>query len=225
MTDFYKISPARPPREGDWPPFWRLVEALAGLGPLRLAVLEKNRFARAMDVLGKPFGLGLTGFDAYSWSGTVYLSERLFGNRTGYFILRHEAVHIVDQRRVGLFPFILSYILLLPAGLTLRALWEWRGYRETLRAHFERGAESGRRRAAGIKNQFTGKRYVFMWPFGGMVERWIERELERLERTGGKCYPGMERLAKTFAEAPQAERGETAPGQSSIVDRDLSTHV
>jgi hypothetical protein len=218
MADLSKISPARPPREGDWPPFWRLVEALAGLGPLRLAVLEKNRFARAVDVLGRPFGLGLTGFDAFTWAGTVFLAERLFGTRTGYLILRHEAVHLVDQRRVGLVPFILSYLLLLPAGLTLRALWEWRAYRETLRAYFERGAEPARRRAAGIRRQFTGKTYLFMWPFGGLVRRWIERELARLERTGGKCYPGMERLDRAFAAAPQAERGETPPGQRTIFD-------
>jgi len=218
MADLRKISPDRPPREGDWPTFWRLVEALAGLGPLRLAVLEKNRFARAMDILGKPFGLGLTGFDAYSWAGTVYLAERLFGTRTGYLILRHEAVHIVDQRRVGLVPFILSYILFLPAGPTLRAMWEWRGYRETLRASFERGAELARRRATGIEKQFTGKRYVFMWPFGGMARRWIRRELERLERSGGKCHPGMERLDRVFEKAPQAERGETITAPRSIID-------
>jgi len=218
MSDFSKISPDRPPREGDWPTFWRLVEALAGLGPLRLAVLEKNRFARAMDILGKPFSLGLTVFDAFTWSGTVYLAEHLFGTRTGYLILRHEAVHLADQRRVGLVPFILSYLLFLPAGLTLRALWEWRAYRETLRAYFERGAELARRRAAGILRQFTGKRYVFMWPFGGMVGRWIRGELERLERTGGRAHPGMERLAKTFAEAPQCERGETIPTPRSIID-------
>jgi hypothetical protein len=218
MTELSKISPDRPPREGDWPTFWRLAEALAGLGPLRLCVLEKNRFARAMDVLGKPFGLGLTGFDAFTWAGTVYLAERLFGTRTGYLILRHEAVHLADQRRVGLFPFILSYILLLPAGPTLRALWEWRAYRETLRAYFERGAELARRRAEGILGQFTGKRYVFMWPLGGMVRRWIRREIERLERTGGRVYPGMERLDRAFKLAPQAETGETPPDQRTIFD-------
>jgi len=119
---------------------------------------------------------------------------------------------------VGLFPFILSYILLLPAGLTLRALWEWRAYRETLRAYFERGAVTARRRAAVIVKQFTGKTYLFMWPFGGMVKWWIRRELARLERTGGRAYPGMERLDAAFKMAPQAERGETPPGPLSIVD-------
>jgi len=217
MAELSKISPDRPPREGDRPPFWRLAEALAGLGPLRLCVLEKNRFARAMDVIGRPFGLGLTGFDAFTWAGTVYLAERLFGTRTGYLILRHEAVHLVDQRRVGLFPFILSYILLLPAGVTLRALWEWRAYRETLRAYFERGAVPARRRAEGIKKQFTGKTYLYMWPFGGMVQRWIQRELVRLERAGGRCRPGMERLDRAFKTAPQAERDETPPDQQTIM--------
>jgi len=69
MTVSGDISPDRPPREGDWPPFWRLVKAMAGVGPLRLRVLERNRFARVMDIIGKPFGLGLTGFDAFTWPG------------------------------------------------------------------------------------------------------------------------------------------------------------
>ncbi len=217
-TDLSRISPQRPPRESDWPPFWKLVEAVAELGPLRLRVLEKSRFARTLDILGRPFGLGLTGFDAFTWAGTVYLAERMFGNRSGYLLLRHEAAHLADQRRVGLIPFILSYLLFLPMGITWRALWEWRGYRETLRAYWERGPRLAGKRAANILREFAGKRYLYMWPFEGMVERWIERELKRLDRTGGRCYPGMERLDRAFKKAPQSERGERFPGPRSIID-------
>jgi hypothetical protein len=217
-TDPRRISTRRPPRKADWPPFWRLVEAVAELGPLRLRVLEKSRFARAMDAVGRPLGLGLTGFDAFSWAGTVFLAERMFGTRAGYLLLRHEAVHLADQRRVGLVPFILSYLLFLPTGVTCRALWEWRGYRETLRAYFERGPKLAERRANKILREFAGKRYLYMWPFRGMVKRWIERELERLEKTGGQCYPGMERLALAYKKAPQSERGESMLTIQSIID-------
>ncbi|MCK4594776.1 hypothetical protein KAU45_09765 [bacterium] len=191
---------------------------MAKLGPLRLAVLEKSRFARAIDTLGRPFSLGLTGFDAFTWAGTVYLAERMFGNRSGYLLLRHEAVHLTDQRRVGLVPFILSYLILLPFGVTSRALWEWRGYRETLRAYWERGSKLAGKRAGNVLREFAGKRYLFMWPFKGMVERWIGRELKRLDRTGGRAYPGMERLGEAFAKAPQSEKGKAALGPPTILD-------
>lgn len=208
------------PRPGDYAPFWDLVAALGESGPFRLACLEESRWVRVIDALGRPLGVGLGSFDAFTWAGTVYLTRRLIGSRAGYLVLRHEAVHLLDQRRLGLAPFIIAYLLLpLPLGLSSRALLEWRGYRETLRAYAERDFRLARRRAEGIVKMFTSGRYLYMWPFGGMVRRWIEGELLRLGRSGGRPPRGLEELGRLTARAPQSETGTELRGPGSILEQ------
>jgi hypothetical protein len=113
-----------------------------------------------------------------SW---VYLPEDLMGTDAAYRVLRHERVHLRDCFRSGVLPFVLSYLFLLPAGLTCRALWEMRGYTETLRVELE---DTGRISAATldhVERQFTGSSYLFMCPFPGLVRRWLRRVVARLE--------------------------------------------
>ena len=72
--------------------------------------------------------------------GRVYFPSKAFCEEMGpasmYSILRHEAVHLDDMRR---FPgvFQLSYLCVLPVGITARAFWEWRAYAETMRVEAE----------------------------------------------------------------------------------------
>jgi hypothetical protein len=206
-------------RRRPYAPFRALTRALGGTAPFRLAVLEESRWVRYLDALGRPLGVRLTGFDAFTWNGTVYLARRLLDTRAGYLVLRHEAVHLLDQRRLGLAPFLIGYLLLpLPLGLTLRALFEWRGYRETLRAYRERDPKLARRRAASIARQFTSGRYLHMWFFGRGVRRWIDRELDRLEQTDGRAPRGLQALDELSRQAPQGEGGLEVPGPDSIID-------
>ena len=105
-----------------------------------------------------------------------------------YEILRHELVHVLQFERYGWLGMIVIYgILPLPMGLSYgRARLEWEAYAETLRAVAEvEGIEAARAPELRdrIVRRFTGPDYGWMWPFPGMVRRWIREELERIEAT------------------------------------------
>lgn len=96
-----------------------------------------------------------------------------------YSTLRHEAVHLRDARRFPVF-FQLSYLLLLPTGLTLRAWWEWRAYTETLRVELELHGRIYEQTLIEIAACFTGPDYLFMWPFPRVVKARLRRLAARL---------------------------------------------
>ena len=117
-----------------------------------------------------------------SW---VYMPAALIGTRQGYRSLRHERVHIRDCWKSGVLPFALSYLFLLPAGLTLRSVWEMRGYAETLRVELEETGRIAPATLRHIERQFTGPAYFFMCPFPGLVRRWLRRVQRRVEAEAG----------------------------------------
>lgn len=103
-----------------------------------------------------------------------------------YCTLRHEAVHLEQFRRLGFPLMALVYVLLpIPVGFAAgRALLEWHGYRETLRATWEVfGPERARDPALhdAIVRRFTGPDYGWMWLSGRTVRAAIGRTLTRLE--------------------------------------------
>lgn len=110
--------------------------------------------------------------------GKVYFPSREWRRQQGpaaiYKTLRHEAVHLRDARR---FPVIfhLSYLLLLPAGLTVRSVWELRAYRETIRVEAELRGTVSDYLIDHIERAFTGPDYLFMCPFKGPLRRTLER--------------------------------------------------
>ena len=108
--------------------------------------------------------------------GRVYFPSRAWREQAGparlYKTLRHEAVHLRDMRRFPGF-FQLSYLLLLPAGLTFRALWEWRAYRETLRAELEVEGTISDALLAHVEERFCGPDYLYMLPLRRTVRRWL----------------------------------------------------
>jgi hypothetical protein len=122
---------------------------------------------------------------AVAIGSTVYLRRQLRDTPDGEDILRHEAQHVRDWRRFG--PLLwLSYLLCLPAGPSLRAFWEWRAYRVTLRAAFERHGRVDEAVRADVAAQFAhGAPYLWMWPFPRQVRRWVDRECRRLEEGAG----------------------------------------
>lgn len=111
----------------------------------------------------------------------VYMPRSLIGTRQGYAVLRHEKVHIEDCFRWGVVPFVVSYLLLLPAVLTLRAYWEMRAYRETLRAELELDGAVSEASLERIGRQFSSSAYFWMFPFPGTVRRWLLRTKTSLE--------------------------------------------
>ena len=115
--------------------------------------------------------------------GRVYFPSRSWRQQAGpeqiYATLRHEAVHLRDARR---FPIVfqLSYLFLFPAVLTLRAVWEWRAYLETMRVHIELHGDIPDTLLAHIQGRFTGPDYLFMCPFPKLVRRKLEAARRRL---------------------------------------------
>jgi hypothetical protein len=89
-----------------------------------------------------------------------------------------------DCVRSGVLPFALSYVFLLPAVLTLRSVWEMRGYAETMRVELETTGEVSDATLRHIEQQFTGSSYLWMCPFPGVVRRWLERVRRRVVAGG-----------------------------------------
>jgi hypothetical protein len=110
----------------------------------------------------------------------VYMPRDLIGTDAGYRTLRHERVHMRDCWRTGVLPFALSYALLLPAGLTLRSVWEMRGYAETMRAELELAGVITDDLLRHIERQFTSPAYLFMCPFPGLVRWWVRSVRDRV---------------------------------------------
>lgn len=106
---------------------------------------------------------------------TVYFRDDHFGVPRGVEIIKHEAAHMADYKRWGIL-FTLSYLLLLPTVFTMRAYWEWHGYKETLRSVHDEYAQYKITQpdyyiyimhyycqwVAGI---FAGPGYLWMFPF------------------------------------------------------------
>ena len=103
-------------------------------------------------------------------------------------ILRHEAVHMRQYRRLT-WPGMALVYLALPVPFFFaagRAWLELEAYKETLTATWE---IHGRLAAADpslherIVRRFTGSDYAWMWVFGGMIQRALRRHVLTLEET------------------------------------------
>ena len=94
-------------------------------------------------------------------------------------LLCHEAVHLADARR---FPgwFQLSYLFLLPAGVTMRAHWEYRAYAESLRVKMCMDGDVSDQWIDWVVERFTGPDYLFMWAFPGILRRRLRRLRDQL---------------------------------------------
>lgn len=117
--------------------------------------------------------------------GTIYFPSReivqSWGHEQVYGILRHEFVHLMDARRFPVW-FELSYLLLLPFGLTMRAFWEWRGYTQTLLVEYECCGTISEHTQNKIIDRFVGADYGWMFPFRRILTRWLQHLCQRIER-------------------------------------------
>ncbi len=97
-------------------------------------------------------------------------------------LLRHERVHLRQQRRYGMFVYAVMYTLLLPAVFTFRARLEREAYEESLRAKMEYWGPSSftaPARDAMIRHFTTGE-YFWMYPFKKRVEAWYDSTVKKL---------------------------------------------
>lgn len=151
----------------------------------RFAIRYKDESAlqRLIGALVRPFNRTyLTRYTTVMF-GKVYFPSRDWCRCQGadaiYRVLRHEAVHLRDMRRFPL-VFHLTYLFALPAVFTLRALWEWRAYQESLRVQAELCDHIPDAMLDHIERCFTGPDYLFMCPFPRFVRRRLEAARERL---------------------------------------------
>lgn len=106
----------------------------------------------------------------------VYMPEDLLGTDAGYRVLFHERQHIRDFSPW----FALSYLLLLPLGPSVRAYWEFRGYREAMRVWLQDFGQIPDDLLDFISWQFTGSNYGWMWPFKKDIRRRLEAARQQL---------------------------------------------
>lgn len=118
--------------------------------------------------------------------------------------LRHELVHLRQNRRYGFPLFAFLYLVpFFPLGLAYgRARIEWEAYEETVRATAEilgrEEAESPALRDR-IVSQFTSAAYGWMWPFPRSVHRWYDEALDRIrEDLAGPALPPTSQLQRNL---------------------------
>ena len=113
--------------------------------------------------------LGKTLYVGDSWADTSWLSR--------WSILRHEGVHLRQAKSCGFGVFWLGYVIwsfaylfLLPAGFTLRAMWEREAYAETIRCSQRYGMFFDREHMISL---FTGPQYLYMDPRTERIDKWL----------------------------------------------------
>ena len=182
-------SPAGPgPRSANY------LRSLEGEFPrLRLVDKDGDGLSRLIDGALRIVTLG--GQSAYrsayvtTLGATIYLPTGFWDrdDDSCYIVLRHEAVHLRQFRRLGFPAMAFLYLIpFVPLGLAFgRARLEWEAYAETLRATAEvHGAAAARDPSlhAHVVRQFTSGAYGWMWPFPSRVRAWIDDELAAMGR-------------------------------------------
>jgi hypothetical protein len=180
--------PAIPPRRPTWADVDALTAALSDRHRgFAVRFKDESRSQRGLAWLLRPVN------PRYATHYTTVLFGRIyFPSRQGYeaadpaaiyATLRHEAVHLEDMRR---FPvlFELSYLLLLPAGLTMRAFWELRAYRESMRVLHVTGATISDAYIEDLVARFAGLEYFYMCPIRALVRARLLVWRARLAQTG-----------------------------------------
>lgn len=115
----------------------------------------------------------------------IFPSRETHGNLRDYHvysILRHEYVHLLDQKRRP-FIFNLTYVLLpLPFILSGRAHWELRGYAQNMIVRHEEFGRIPDQMIESISRQFWKPLYVWMFPFKKKVRSKITRLKDLIEK-------------------------------------------
>lgn len=131
-------------------------------GKFRLVDKRDSRLMRLIGWLLKPINPNFMDKYVTTIGYTVYIGADRIATTSGYKILRHEAVHIADYHKYGLW-FSFSYLFLpIPFFFTLRAFWEFRGYRESMLVKFEHRGELTDAYLDRLADNFTGPSYAWM---------------------------------------------------------------
>jgi hypothetical protein len=160
----------------------------AELPGFRIAYKDDSRLQRFIAGLVRPFNARYLSDYTTVLGRTVWMPNRHWRARQSPYalvaLLRHEAVHLRDMRRFPLiFPF--TYALLLPAVFTMRAYWEARAYRESMKVEAEATGGIAAATIDALVRRFAGPEYLFMWAAPRAVRRHFERVAAEVLREVG----------------------------------------
>lgn len=165
--------PGRPPLPRGRPVTHADVDALIAalrreLPGFAVRFKDESRLQRALGWLLRPINRRYLTHFTTVMGGQVWFPSRAAFRATDpaaiYVTLCHEAVHLHDARRFPLL-FELSYVLLLPVGVTARSYWEFRAYRESMRVWLALHGSVSDPMIEVLVAHFTGPEYFYMCPF------------------------------------------------------------
>jgi hypothetical protein len=144
---------------------------------------DESRLQRLIAWLLKPINPRYMTLYTTVMFGKVYFPSREIVAEYGwdqvYGTLRHEFVHLMDARRFPVW-FEFSYLFLFPAGWTMRAFWELRGYTQNMIVEFEQTGQISPVTCERIADQFVSAAYGWMVPFRASIERDLARLREEI---------------------------------------------
>lgn len=102
-----------------------------------------------------------------------------WSNFNVFVVVYHEVKHLLDMKKYPVW-FVVSYILLLPILLTMRAFWEVRGYTASMLAVFKITGTVRKEMPPYLANHFVGSMYFFMFPFRETITKILEARRQRI---------------------------------------------
>lgn len=146
---------------------------------MQIKTKQRSKLMRLIGALLRPINPEFMTHYVTTIGRTIYVPETMTAAQVDA-ILPHEKVHVQQFEKWGAW-FVLSYLLILPMGPSVRAYWEWQAYKVDInRRHKERGTVAPWYRQR-IVDQFTGSYYGWMWPFPKHMRRVVDRYCERLD--------------------------------------------
>jgi hypothetical protein len=138
--------------------------------------------------VGRKFTDGFDTRFATALGRTVYLPKNIDPDSTrAYALLRHEVVHVLQWLKWGWW-YNLSYALIFPMFVTMRAWWEFGGYTQNALLEHERWGDSPRwaiKRAKFVDwmvDVFCTKTYGWMLPSETLVRHLWNKRLDAIEQ-------------------------------------------
>lgn len=137
---------------------------------LHVSPIEDSKFIKVIDFIA--FWADLDDDYTVTFCNTIYMDSEDIGTARGAKVLRHEAVHVGQWARWNVL-YYLSYFLLLPFVLTMRAYWEWQAYKVDLLYEKATTGTISKATEDWIVRVFCGSGYLWMFPFQKTLRRWI----------------------------------------------------
>ncbi len=166
-------SPTVPP--GTAPEVASLAVWIRGEIPrFRLLAKESSLLMRVLHLLVRWFNPRFLAAYTTTIGHRVYMPASVRADpEGGTAVLRHERVHVEQFRRHPAW-FPVSYLLVPPVGVTMRARWELEAYTETMRVELERTGDVSDRTIVNLVEVFAGPAYLYMDVRRGLVQSRLE---------------------------------------------------